>query len=69
LRIALAGLDGTDDGASVGTFAGLTAGADTFAGWVAAMKADLRKETGGGDAVAPAPARPQPAAATTSAAG
>ena len=69
LRIALDGLDGMDDATSASSFAGLTAGADTFAGWVAAMKADLRKETGGGDAVAPAPARPQPATAAASAAG
>ena len=46
LRIALDGLDGMDGVARAQDFAGLTAGADTFAGWVAAMKADFRKETG-----------------------
>ncbi|CAN5282882.1 hypothetical protein BH10PSE2_BH10PSE2_20980 [soil metagenome] len=44
LRIALAGVD---DPSAISDFAGLTAGADTFAGWVAAMKADFRKQTGG----------------------
>jgi len=57
LRIALDGLDGMDGVANAGNFAGLTAGADTFAGWVSAMKADFRKETGGNSAAA-APARP-----------
>jgi len=68
LRIALDGLDGMDGVANAGNFAGLTAGADTFAGWVSAMKADFRKETGGNSAAA-APARPQPAAAARSAGG
>jgi len=57
-----------DGVANAGNFAGLTAGADTFAGWVGAMKADFRKETGGNSAAA-APARPQPAAAARSAGG
>jgi len=65
MRIALDGLDGAATDSS--SFGGLTAGADTFAGWVNAMKADFRKETGGsGNA---APARPQPAAAARLAGG
>lgn len=42
-------------------FAGLTASADTFAGWVTAVKAELRQKTGGSRPAAPA--RPQAAAA------
>lgn len=49
-----------DDGAAPGDFAALTASADTFAGWVTAMKGDLRTKTGGNRAAAPA--RPQAAA-------
>ncbi|WP_332655465.1 tetratricopeptide repeat protein [Brevundimonas sp.] len=52
---------GEGDGPSAGDFAGLTASADTFAGWVATMKADLRQKTGGNRPAAPA--RPQAAAA------
>ncbi|HWQ86592.1 hypothetical protein [Brevundimonas sp.] len=50
-----------DDGVAPGDFAALTASADTFAGWVTAMKGDLRTKTGGNRAAAPA--RPQAAAA------
>jgi hypothetical protein len=61
-RSALAiALDAGEGGASVGDFAALTASADTFAGWVAAMKAELRQKTGGNRPAAPA--RPQAAAA------
>lgn len=52
LSIALAGLDGADT--SAGDFAGLAASADTFAGWVTAMKADFREKTGGNRPAAPA---------------
>ena len=52
---------GEGEGPSAGDFAGLTASADTFAGWVATMKADLRQKTGGNRPAAPA--RPQAAAA------
>lgn len=62
LRIALAGPDG--EGAPDGV-TGLTASADTFAGWVSAMKTQLREKTGGNRAAA-TPARP--AAATSAAA-
>lgn len=46
--------DGVGGGASPGDFAGLAASADTFAGWVAAMKAELRTKTGGSRPAAPA---------------
>lgn len=62
LRIALAGPDG---GASPGDFAALSTGADTFSGWVTAMKAQIRQRTGGNRAAAPArpsSASPAPAA-------
>lgn len=59
LSIALAGLDGTQTSAA--DFAALTASADTFAGWVAEMKDELRRKTGGDRPATPA--RPQPAAA------
>ena len=52
---------GTGEGASAGDFAALAASADTFAGWVATMKAELRQKTGGNRPAAPA--RPQAAAA------
>ena len=52
---------GEGDGPSAGDFAALTASADTFSGWVAAMKAELRRKTGGNRPAAPA--RPQAAAA------
>ncbi|HZW14977.1 MAG TPA: hypothetical protein VFF66_01860 [Brevundimonas sp.] len=52
---------GEGGGPSAGDFAALTASADTFAGWVSTMKADLRRKTGGGRPAAPA--RPQAAAA------
>ncbi|MES2861187.1 MAG: hypothetical protein V4701_06915 [Pseudomonadota bacterium] len=70
LRIALDGLDGMEGAASAQDFAGLTASADTFAGWVAQMKTQLREKTGG-NRTAATPARPAPAApaAATRAAG
>jgi len=46
--------DGVGGGASPGDFAGLAASADTFAGWVAAMKTELRTKTGGNRPAAPA---------------
>jgi len=52
---------GEGEGPSAGDFAALTASADTFAGWVSSMKADLRRKTGGNRPAAPA--RPQAAAA------
>jgi hypothetical protein len=52
---------GAGEGASAGDFAALAASADTFAGWVATMKAELRRKTGGNRPAAPA--RPQAAAA------
>jgi len=64
LRIALDGLDGMEGAASAQDFAGLTASADTFTGWVAQMKAQLREKTTGGNRAAATPARPiAPAAA------
>ena len=54
-------LDTGEDGPSAGDFAGLAASADTFAGWVSTMKAELRRKTGGNRPAAPA--RPQAAAA------
>ncbi|WGM30138.1 hypothetical protein [Brevundimonas sp. NIBR11] len=66
MRIALDGLNGMDGGAQ--SFAGLTAGADTFAGWVNQMKTELRQETGGNRAAA-TPARPQAPVAAAPAAG
>ncbi|MEQ7156604.1 hypothetical protein [Brevundimonas aurifodinae] len=47
MRIALDGLDGMGGVASARDFGGLTASADTFAGWVAQMKTQLRERTGG----------------------
>lgn len=52
---------GQGDGPSAADFAALTASADTFSGWVATMKADLRRKTGGDRPAAPA--RAQAAAA------
>jgi len=52
---------GQGDGPSADDFAALTASADTFAGWVSTMKAELRRKTGGDRPAAPA--RPQAAAA------
>ncbi|MGV8930365.1 MAG: tetratricopeptide repeat protein [Brevundimonas sp.] len=43
-----------EGGAATGDFAGLAASADTFAGWVADMKAGLRTKTGGNRPAAPA---------------
>jgi hypothetical protein len=43
-----------DGGAAPGDFAALAASADTFAGWVAAMKLELRTKTGGNRPAAPA---------------
>ncbi len=62
LRIALDGLNGMEGAASAQDFAGLTAGADTFAGWVAEMKSQMRQRAGG-DRAAATPARPAPPAA------
>lgn len=64
LRVALAGPNGDD---ADGAVAGLTASADTFAGWVAAMKTQLRERTGGNRAAA-TPARPGPSAPARNAA-
>ncbi|RZJ02945.1 MAG: hypothetical protein EON89_13505 [Brevundimonas sp.] len=47
--------------ASPSSFAAVAASADTFAGWVASMKTDLRQKTGGNRPAAPA--RPQAAPA------
>ena len=55
--LAIALDDGAGGGASPGDFAGLAASADTYAGWIAAMKAELRTKTGGNRPAAPA--RPQ----------
>jgi len=54
LSIALDGLGGTDGVASAGDFASLSASADTFAGWVNEMKAELRQKTGGNRPATPA---------------
>lgn len=54
LSIALDGLGGMDGVASAGDFATLSASADTFAGWVNEMKADLRQKTGGNRPATPA---------------
>jgi hypothetical protein len=51
---------GAGEGASARDFAALAASADTFAGWVTTMKAELRRKTGGNRPAAPA--RPQAAA-------
>nr|WP_246328801.1 hypothetical protein [Brevundimonas lenta] len=61
-KTALAIALDTGDGASPADFAGLTAQADTFAGWVSSMKAELRTKTGGNRPATPA--RPQAAAAS-----
>ncbi|WP_426050621.1 tetratricopeptide repeat protein [Brevundimonas sp. SL161] len=68
LRIALDGLDGMEGAANAQDFAGLTAGADTFTGWVNQMKTQLREKTGGNRAAA-TPARPTAPAAAAPAAG
>lgn len=47
MRIALDTLNGMDGISGATTFAGLTASADTFAGWVASAKEDFRKQTDG----------------------
>jgi len=48
-------LDDDSDGVALpGDFASLAASADTFAGWVAAVKAELRTKTGGNRPAAPA---------------
>ena len=52
LTIALA--NNTGDSALPGDFTSLAASADTFAGWVAAVKAELRAKTGGNRPAAPA---------------
>jgi len=46
--------DGAGGSASPGDFAALASSADTFAGWVAAMKAELRTKTGGSRPATPA---------------
>jgi tetratricopeptide (TPR) repeat protein len=46
--------DDAGAGASSGDFTSLAASADTFAGWVAAVKAELRTKTGGNRPAAPA---------------
>jgi hypothetical protein len=46
--------DDADGGALPGDFTSLAASADTFAGWVAAVKAELRTKTGGNRPAAPA---------------
>ena len=46
LRIALDGLDGMEGAANAQDFAGLTASAETFTGWVTQMKAQMRDRTG-----------------------
>ncbi|HRO34166.1 MAG TPA: hypothetical protein PLQ03_12230 [Brevundimonas sp.] len=64
LRIALDGLDGMGGTADAGDFAALAAGVDTFNGWVAGMKAQIRQKTGGNRPAAPArPASSAPAPA------
>ena len=68
MRIALDGLSGMEGASSAQDFAGLTAGADTFAGWVNQMKSQLREQTGG-NRTAATPARPTPPAAAVPAAG
>jgi len=68
MRIALDGLNGMEGTANAQDFAGLTAGADTFTGWVNQMKTQLREQTGGNRAAA-TPARPTPPAAAAPAAG
>ena len=47
MRIALSGFDGMEGAVQTSDFGSLTAGADTFAGWVQTMKSDFRKQTGG----------------------
>ncbi|WP_313102417.1 hypothetical protein [Brevundimonas sp.] len=61
IRIALAGLDGADGSGRPQDFATLSAGADTYAGWIAATKAEFRQKTGGDRPATPA--RPQAAGA------
>lgn len=68
MRIALDSLNGMEGAANAQDFAGLTASADTFTGWVNQMKAQLREQTGGNRAAA-TPARPTPPAAAAPAAG
>jgi len=54
-KVALSiALDGSDGMASAGDFAALSASADTFAGWVNEMKAELRQKTGGNRPATPA---------------
>lgn len=66
IRIALAGLDGADGSGRPQDFAALSAGADTYAGWIAQTKAEFRQKTGGDRSAVPA--RNQPAAAARPAA-
>jgi len=54
LRVALAGLNGLEDAASIREFAAMAARADTFTGWVESVKGRFRNEDGG--EVAPAAA-------------
>jgi tetratricopeptide (TPR) repeat protein len=75
MRIALDGLDGMAGPARAQDFAGLTASADTFTGWVAQMKQQLRERTGatqatgGSRPATPARAQAQAPAAARPAAG
>ncbi|MBX3478245.1 MAG: hypothetical protein KF910_11595 [Brevundimonas sp.] len=62
LRIALDGLDGMGGTAEARDFAALASGVDTFNGWVAGMKAQIRQKTGGSRPAAPA--RPASSAPT-----
>lgn len=48
IRIALAGLDGADGSGRPQDFAALSAGADTYAGWIAQTKAEFRNTTDAG---------------------
>lgn len=54
LSIALDGMGGMEGTVSASDFATLSASADTFAGWVSEMKADLRQRTGGNRPATPA---------------
>ena len=54
LSIALEGMSGMDGTVSAGDFATLSRSADTFAGWVNEMKAELRQKTGGTRPATPA---------------
>lgn len=53
LRIALDTADGDGEGPQPQELANLTSRVDTFAGWVASMKADFRRQSGNQPAAAP----------------